>query len=344
MPQFIIIATFLLLFGYFISGFKIINVSAYFFGMAQYFTVFFILPLVVYNVIKTKKDLQQAIFVYFIALFFSFLYDIAILAGIFPKLYEHYRLGGTFVNPNDLAKVAGISMIGAFVLITNLKGNTYKKMFLSIHFFLAGYILVASGSFGGILVTVITLFIYIIFILIQELKKFKIGGAIKIVSVSIILLIILSVFFRFYAPPAYEKRLTKAKSLETAGTAEIRISQILYGINYFLNSPLIGVGCEQMIYHNIFQDSTMHNFYVIIANEGGILSLIGLLIFLSSMIRRGISLEDASLRKFFCFTILSFLLSALTSGNLYSRCYWFPIILVFYGIASRNKSIIILHK
>jgi len=339
-----IMATSLLLLGYFISVFKIIDVSAYLLGMLQYFVVFFILPLVVYNVIRTKKDLQQAIFVYFIALFFSFLYNVGILLDIFPKLYGTFRLGGTFVNPNALAKVAGVSMVGAFVLVTSLKGSIYKKIFLSIHFILAGFILVASGSFGGIFFTAITLFAYIIFILIQQLKKFKIGGAIKIVSVSIIFLIILSVFFRFYAPPAYEKRLIKSSSLETTGSAEIKISQMLHGINLFLNAPLIGVGCEQMKHHNISQDMTMHNFYIIIANEGGILSLIGLLIFLSLIIRRGIFLEDVILRRFFCFTILSFLLNALTSANLYSRLHWFPIIFVFYGVASLNKSIMILHK
>ena len=338
-PNQLLIAPFLLLFGYCMSAFNVIDAPQCFLGMLQYFTVFLVLPLLAYNVIKTEIDLQQIIFVYFAALFISFFYDIGILAEIFPKTYPTYRLGGTFANPNDLAKIAGVSTIGAFVLLTCLQNNMYKKIFLFVYFCVAISLIAASGSFGGFIFMSITLITYIVFFIFYLSRKLRTTMMIKFVLSLIILSIVLPVSLKHYESKAYKKRFLKADSFETMGTAESKLDQISYGIEFLLDSPLVGVGCEQIRHYYGYEKISIHNFYLIVANEGGIIALSGLLILLGLMFRGASRLTNTALKVFFYFTILSFLLNAISSPNLYSRYHWFPIFFAFADIKNHLKSL-----
>lgn len=338
-PKHLLIAPFLLLFGHCISAFNVIDAPQCFLGMLQYFTVFLVLPLLAYNVIKTEIDLQQIIFVYFAALFISFFYDIGILAEIFPKTYPTYRLGGTFANPNALAKIAGISTVGAFILLTSLQNSMYKNIFLFVYLCVASFLIVATGSFGGIIFTSITLLAYIIFFLIYLSRKLRIIMTIKLILSLVILPIVLSFFLTSYVSEACEKRFLKADSFGTMGSAESKLDQISYGIEFFLDSPLVGIGCEQIRHYYGYEKISIHNFYLIVANEGGIIALSGLLIFLGLMFRGASRLTNTALKVFFYFTILSFLLNAISSPNLYSRYHWFPIIFAFADIKNHLKSL-----
>ena len=185
--RYLFIAPFLLLFGHCMSAFDVIDASQCYLDMLQYLTVFFILPLLTHNVIKKEIDLEQAISVYFAALFISFFYDIGILAGIFPRTYPTYRLGGTFGNPNDLAKNIGISAIGAFVLLTCSPINMYKRTFLFVYFCVAISLIAATGSFGGSIFVVVTLIAYVLFFLFHLSRKLRPTMMIKfILSLSIV--------------------------------------------------------------------------------------------------------------------------------------------------------------
>jgi hypothetical protein len=326
------------LFGYCISAFDVIDGPQCFLGMLQYLTVFLVLPLVAYNVIKTDSDLEQVIFVYFGALFISFFYDIGILAGILPRTYPTYRLGGTFGNPNDLAKNVGISAIGAFVLLTCSPIDMYKRILLFVYFCLAICLIAATGSFGGAIFLATTLIVYVVFFVFHLSRRLRPTMMLKFVLSLAILSIVVPLSLRHYQSEAYRRRFLKADSFQTMGSAESKLDQISYGIDSFLDSPLVGVGCEQ-IRHYYREQMSIHNFFLVVATEGGIVALIGLLTFFVLMVRAASHLADMHLKVFFYFTLMAFLLNAMSSPNLYSRYYWFPIIFAFAGINNRIKSL-----
>ncbi|ANU10113.1 hypothetical protein BBH88_07250 [Planococcus antarcticus DSM 14505] len=343
----------LILGGYLVSGiFNTISIGDYTSMSIQYIFVFAILMYVMNNFKSdTLLKLSEMILlgISFITLFSSFLkfflpsiYTNLINLGIF---IGDARLGG-FIGANGLSKTIVLCIPLLYVLYTN-NVISRRKTFIYILIFIFG--LIQASSFGGLISFVITAvilwllnnifikktFLTNIFLLIKN-------AVIGIFVVSFVLFI--NNFFKLELFNVFSERVLKTifqENISEAGSFNIKFSLMETGLNFIQSSPIIGIGYGNFSKENVYEQN-IHNLYISLWVEGGLLSFIGLLLFILYFLFISLKILMSSKNKYsisigiglFALT-LAFSINIFTGTSGYVRHTMIPLILIG-TIASRQ--------
>lgn len=293
------------------SGFSI---SSIFYGsninyttiILQYFMLLVIIPLTLKNSnIKLKKSL----------LIIMLSMTITILFGVYLYYFTSNisysiggRMGSLFKNPNTLAKNISLLIPIIFILIYKYYMN---KAWLFFPVFGLGLLL--ASSFGGIIASFLSLLLVLSFT-----RQFK-------TIVKVIIILTISSFFLigvFGIPEIFEERILSSQNefeLEDAGSFSYKKQLMKNSIKLISENPFIGLGLGNYG-NNVSGSSTVHNTYLLIWVEGGLFSIVGLvIIFLSFLMKIIKNYKD---QYYFGSTLTVFIiimLNFLTNVHFYNR-------------------------
>jgi len=290
------------------------------------------------------------IYIYLFGVFLLNVVNLSIYYEFLPgkHMIGTFRFSGTLVNPNQFAKFQIITIVSFLVVLFKWNANPIKKLFIIINIIISLFLIAATGSFGGILFLIVSLIQFIIIHLILYKRK----RLFIILGIFIFLLISINLINNFnnydinkitYLPKVITERLLVAKNLSDMGSGKNKLSQIFYGYNHFVENFFIGVGLENYKYYNkpaidvFHKPMSAHSFYIAIATEGGIFTVIGYLLYFTIIFIRIITLEDRKLKFFFLVIFITFLSNIIIANNIYARHLWFPLSFIFANLSTINK-------
>lgn len=220
----------------------------------------------------------------------SSVFGIIILSSILIINYSGKFDRGTivfnevFVDPNDLAAAFIIPIV---FCIDKMRRNGITKIlwiFLFISILIMGYGLLVTGSRGGVLAVLASIFFYSIFSTELTIKR----KLFNFTSMFILILVIYHFIFQFL-PRDVKSRLSIEAVKETGGTGRVEIW--LDALYYFKNMEPIqmflgnGLGTFASIYEkNFFSYHGPHNIFLQSLLDGGIFGLTIFLILIISII------------------------------------------------------------
>jgi len=291
------------------------------------------------QVLTTPRHIQIAL------LLFSISCLISAIFGLTESLpYPWSRPIGTAEHPNQFGATCALGLaIGYFSLIGK-KVYPIKKSVLSaiisaliLVFCTSG--LLASKSIGSIF-AIVAAFIYWIYT-----EKYRIKS-VSIFSLTMTILII----GLLYAATVYhqteysliERVMTQSNVNDPNTTLRIRIDTYVDAYNTILKNPIVGTG----IGTPTITGYSVHNIFLKVLFESGLLSLIGIIIIIGSaflLLYRTNKLplpnNISGLPFVFFITFLIYFVITLKEPILYNRFGWFPFLLclAFIRIISRNS-------
>jgi O-antigen ligase len=298
----------------------------------QYTFAFFLLPLVLVTITKEES----------IAAGRSFLLAMVIvsLAGVvmyyfFPDVGRQYMIGGRMgsylENPNNLAKM--ISMTIPLALSHWLRTKTAKSLLIAAFVILFNGLLVAS-SFSGLLTSVVGLLLFLFLLL--DLKR--------VVQFFLVALAVgCAVYFsNVETPTIFISRVIPALQggLSSAGSMSDKIYLVQEAWELLKVSPFIGLGADGFEKVSSF-GTPVHNTYMLLWVEGGLLSIIGwLLVLLAPVVlglrewlRRDTRVEGTTLLV----VIAVFAANCLTNTHVYARFWVLPLFLAVSVIVAKSE-------
>lgn len=331
---------FFIVFAYSLSGLRSTDAVLHFVGLAQYVFVFSML-LFIHSISNSGA--------YFNSCARAFLSGTAVAISItllaywglvdpWFKLYTAARVGGVWENPNILMKQLSLYiLLAVIIMFGNFKISNIEFI---IHFFgICGavYLGALAASFGGLASYGVAL----VLIAVYFLKAF--GLKTKLASVAVLIGIVTSPLYlsiESYLPDTFVMRVLSVESLDDAGSGSDKLGQILSGIENFLSSPLIGLGVENGRFANterMIAGSdfiSFHSFFVLVANEGGIIALVSFFLIFAFLYKRPSENKDEkTLRNLL---LIMFIFNLVIVTNIYSRFFWFPVALLLLSSFPRG--------
>lgn len=198
-----------------------------------------------------------------------------------------YRVTGTFGHPGILSQflnsILGVLLVASF----NYKG--YKKNIILIFYMLGGIIILTSLARTGIAMFGVILFLTIL--LNAKLNAYKLGRLKKVLLVMGPILICLGLLIAFF--DVILLRFTTAQDV----SLNIRFYLADIAFNMIENNPLTGVGLNAFTTVMKHYDHTgvsgyfmfpVHNIYLLIASETGLIGLISFLLVMCVFLFSGV--------------------------------------------------------
>lgn len=221
------------------------------------------------------------------------------------------RLGGLLENPNRLAKTIGAT-------IPVLLGLYFGKFIRPLTAITCAWLLVVAlgltGSIGGLLGAVF------------GISAFLVAGGYRMIRPSTFISIGIAGIIVLVTVPSievFERRVAPALSAATimeGGSAQSKLDLVRFGLNQLSSSPIIGIGADESARIS-FSREPIHNTYVLLWVEGGLIAFLGWL----TMLATGTVAALSPLRRFplaaamsFA-TLASFGFACLTNPHTYSR-------------------------
>jgi len=200
------------------------------------------------------------------------------------------------------------------------------------------YSILLSGSFGSIIMSLITLILIGYYCARRKVFMRILIGAFLLCAATVFVLKETSSYFNLlikYAPEILQTRLERSDG--ELGSFSLRMELNRMGLREFIRSPLVGVGFDQFRIHNIY-NSNIHNTIIAAAVETGIIGLIGVLMYLLAPIIYGhrlmslpwerFSKEYYFIRYMFVYTLIR-LGQTMISGPYVRREQWVPVLTLF---------------
>lgn len=206
------------------------------------------------------------------------------------------RAYGTFVHPNVLGAFLTISFLCAIYLFIKNKNKKIEPLFFIILFCLVMGLLLTFSRAAWLVSFLMTLFL-----LFFEWKKNKFSEKLKLLLVTLLtsIIFLVPIFYCVIFPKLY------LSSSEPA--IQSRMDDLKLGWQNIKDSPFFGVGLGQPVYSG--QRQPIHNLYLLIASETGLVGLILFLLFIISIIRNS-------------FKITIILLSAILLLGMFDHYFW----------------------
>lgn len=253
------------------------------------------------------------------------------------------RFEGVWGNPNGLAKhiMRFVCLMFAAILIIDKRHHPFGFLGTIIVFLLSFFLIASSGSFGGILFVVMGLGMVFLIYLASNRKIAKIQLTSYVLFITVATYIFVN-FFGELIPDVVYNRILAQSNDGVYGSSEVKLEHIKDGFFLFLNSPLLGVGLEHGGFYSLAESgyTPFHSFYITLLVEGGLIVALGFLIIFSLAYRN--SNDKTSLGWFRLSILLVFFISVIISTNIYSREYWFPILICFFKLQpylSKNNEV-----
>ncbi|MGD2169156.1 MAG: O-antigen ligase family protein [Chlamydiota bacterium] len=221
-----------------------------------------------------------------------------------------FRAHGTFPHPNILGAFLSISMLSTLYAV--LEKKRWEKGFFILMFFLQSTCLIVTFSRSAIFGFFISSIFFLTFAKIK-LKK----------TIFLIMLLIGASFlfngYIFY-PQVNNRGGIVSNSELSNGSNNARIYYSLIALNMMKSHPILGVGYDQFIpnsnaylgtiaYDSSLSGATVHNIYLLLGAETGIMSLCSFLLFLFFIFKE--SLKSITLEKLL---LISFMVGFLFIG------------------------------
>jgi len=257
----------------------------------------FFLYLYLINKTHHKNDLQFIVAILLVGLSLESLIIILMqvmgqgfnFAGIMGNIYgqsptpgDFSRIGGTLVSANTAGSYLSMLLAPAFSIMVTGQKRTFKGLAM-IAFVLGVFALVLTGSRGAWLATLISFIIF-------SIVALRMGWLqIRLVLIGVVIGLLISIIFYGLL---YERIFGY-----DAGSATSRIEQYHVAFQIIKDHPIFGVGANgyfialaQFLTRNPNQEVfrwVVHNKYLLVWAEIGILGLLFFLMFLVSTVRQG---------------------------------------------------------
>jgi O-antigen ligase len=333
------LAVFLFFLGFLISSFNS-DFIRFITLIIQYLFCFLVLSSVITNLVKNDID-------YLFLLIKSYVAGIAtvsligiILYFFFPDISINYstsalrRMGSLMYNPNQLASNIATAFLFLLFLIERKKVNLAFKAFCMFCLLLG---MALTSSFGGILALLSGT---IVFFIIGKNR----AVVLNLIVVGIVSIIVFSFFIPL--PEVFSERVInnlKATDVADLGSYEARVKLAEKAWDFISANPITGVGADNFIEASHMHND-VHNGYILIWVEGGILSIFGLILITLIFPLYAFLFGSADFKKdklnlysvSFAFTLL-FILNISSHTQFYGR-YWFVpfFLLLNYITISKN--------
>ncbi len=244
----------------------------------QYLWAYLLIPLILLS--QPTKTLQTALF----ALLVGLLISVGLGAGlalVAPGVYQQTIASGLFViedrvgaflGPNAQAKL--IALLLPLVLL-QIALRTPHRWFWWAWVLVAGVGLVGAASFAGLISAAVAIFGSLIF-----LRKYFAKFTLRLSIVSIFLYGAIAFLAPAWSEGNFEASLDRLRqplevgSVEGIASYSVRMMLMEEAWEQIQRSPLIGLGSGRYNNYSIFQIS-VHNTYLLLWSEGGILSVLG---------------------------------------------------------------------
>lgn len=317
----------------------------------EYFTAILIFSSIYfYCKDRTEKELYSILF--FTLILFIFITNITILDKIF-NFRSHYvagivsedRLIGVFSNPNETGFQANLSL----ALILGLYHHQKIKLWLAI----LGMGIACSASILSFskMALLTTSFLILVFIIIsfgkffQLEKKKRKGKSLALLILGFVFFIIIPQFMNYYAnlSPGQQKRVDATLLLvsegkinsKTTSHRDVAVKDALYVI---ARNPIIGYGLNSFSRRNEFLKFSVHNFYLKLIGEAGILTLLLFLSFLFCFAYQFLTMKDG-ITMVGLFVILVFMANCMASHNSLGDKFSIGLLAILAAFGQKNKNV-----
>lgn len=243
-----------------------------------------------------------------------------------PKVFVSYngRLRSLVERENEAAALGAV----AIVFLLGLWGAGRARLWeLIIALPILAYGIMLTGSNTGL--GCATLGVAAVMLLAPS------GRLTLFVVLTLSAILALGVLFPVLVPDVFRTRVLEGITTGDPSLAGTFTDRLLLMQEAFLladNRLLIGMGAEQYRTISVF-DTVVHNTYLLLLNEGGLLSLCGLVVLMLSGLPAALShLSDARYRALAATTLTTLLIFALmlnTFPHFYARFWNVPLILAF---------------
>jgi len=289
--------------------------------IAQYAFAYLLVPAIFVSLTKSESMLVSHWFIVGVGA--------VTLAGIilhyfFPILGAQYMVGGrmsSFMeNPNALSKVIALALpIWLYCWSTQAKHRALYALLVPV--FITGLLL--AGSFGGLIASALSLSLFLLLAGNTRLMSRTIGMGLVVVVAALLTGI--------EPPPIFERRIAPALqsgSIDEAGSFDLKMELSRGAWRRIQESPILGVGADQ--YQELTSEgSTVHNTYLLLWVEGGILSVLGWCAMLTALVAAGLSSWRSKRARIQSAVVLSvaltFIFSCFSNTHVYARYWGIPV-------------------
>ena len=311
-------------------GMYALNIEKHILALAQYGFVFLVLVPVIMRYSKRHFDLVLKAFIFgaILSLTLAFVFYISGVQ-LLSDWIEYTTTGGIYKRissgaTNDFGFIMAISIMFLYLLYMRRQLGGFYTFFLSSYLF-GGIIMSASRSS----VVAVMVFFIIIFSYNFNLRQFF--------KMMILTLITLYLFFIIFEDTNFLLNLERLSFNSSTGSLiGDRLNQYNVGIGLLLENIFgIGMGSYQELN---FTAHTIHNILLIIAVEGGLLSLLLFMLFWALLFIRVYSKTKMGYIAFSL--IFSVFLYMQTITHVYDRMFWIPValMLAFNNLNKIKKS------
>lgn len=233
------------------------------------------------------------------------------------------RFSGLMERENECAAVIALAVPILLLLITAKRINRIYAVFALL---MLMYGILLTGSNTGLIALVFGMSVFAVIAV--NLKRL-------IINVALLAGIVLAVFTsaRDYLPAAFQKRVLGALEsgdISQAGTFDHRVDLIYEAMNMTDSTLLLGVGADQYRIASAIHQP-VHNLYLLLWTEGGLISALGLLVMLLSAFGPALAVARLAGGRPFAGCIVAnvsmLLLVANAVPHAYSRFWPFPLVL-----------------
>lgn len=316
--------------------------------LLQYLFAILVQKTIISHTFLYAKDVNKTLFkildMYLFSLAIVLVIGFLAFLGLLPNSSSFFagngRLYSVKGNPNSLAKflVYSLPILLLYIDIKRKSIFSYSLIALSI------FCLFLTASFGGMIYATATVIYYYLIkmILVTKPIQFKNRNILikkNLLNFRTVLLVSFAFstisYFLMNPPEIFSKRVLAADDLSDAGSASMKIELMLESINLiFTEYGLVGMGLGSYPFVSHFL-TNVHNLYLLIFVESGILGFIGLIglllyIFFNSLklikkVETNIKYILLALNS----SVFGILISMTTNPHTYSRSVWLLIILLW---------------
>lgn len=322
------VANFCLIGGLFASS--IINgvASASLVVGIQYIFAYVVLPFVVLRDEETAMDLVKALmYGGLVVVICGFGFMAAGYDGGFVYISGTGRLASLASNPNEFAIMIALS-VQFLLYLWFSKALPSVICLIALTCFFIGLILASSNS--GIVATTIGMAAFLLF-----------SGSLRTMITGVLfasLLVVMAATVGYeYLPDVFQRRVLSAVesgSMDNAGTYSGRVELIDEALQELEGTIFLGIGADQYRERSYIGE-VVHNQYLLVWIEGGLIALFGWLLILATMVFIGIRCyqqrDGARQAALVLATTIIIIIIGNTSPHLYARSWVMPL-LVAIGV------------
>lgn len=244
------------------------------------------------------------------------------------------RVFSLLENPNSFGKAIAmtIPIVISFIFIS----IGQKRILYIILLALLLFGLMLSSSYGSLISAGMSIILFMVLVILKYRKN--ISNLFKILVSFISVFSILMYIAYKNIPDIFLTRILETSG--ESGSYDIKVILMQEALDIIQNNFIFGIGLGN---HGVFSqyNINVHNTYLLILSEGGVISFIGLLLILTSigLLFIKVAIKTTEHRHIFLITgiicsYFVFLLNAVTNTHIYGRFWW---VFVFAGIlVSKN--------